>query len=477
MKKKNTLKVKPLRKYNTPVYPSYLDKNPIDHPDTLPYPFSYKALQALTAAGILVGVSCNTTKTSNDSTTSVQPTRTEQGPVTNLPTTNSDAPQDSLSNPFSFESMGVPFMPAMFGTGMPSRLTSEEARETINRVFREEGIKLKSNYKYKQTDLNVTLDGYDANQKIGYVWVDYSKMSAGMVDGWVVSPYRNHHDAEIAIILDEKKYVTNSIDFLQSMINNGLSEEEDKDLVAAYSKRFHQVDLLTNEDDKLATYKELYLDMFIQKEQISKKSRLFLTHKITESSTNKEKETACMNWIMRKNYDQNTQKVPNKETFDKIFNSIIEIDDLRLKDKRFRALSTFITLAHDNPPKRFFTTDVQQMEQNIRDYSTGTFDGAITLSEAKKLDTLPDLNDDFIAPISQRDPRFQYYYNMETRLTKEEEEQLEKIKASGTQEEYEKAQIELLNNDEIISPELSALKALENQVRQYIRWAKQQGGY
>jgi len=182
MKKKNALTVKPLRRYNTPVYPSYLDKNPIEHPDTLPYPFTYKALQALAAAGILVGASCTPTKNITDNSPDIQPELVAQdSSVFKTSGESTVQEQNSLFNPFTFKRLSVPFMTAMFGTGMPERLKSNEARTVINRVFEEEGINLEKNYYYKKDSIKVILDGFDADLNIGYVWVDWDKIGDGMI--------------------------------------------------------------------------------------------------------------------------------------------------------------------------------------------------------------------------------------------------------------------------------------------------------
>ena len=96
------LKVQPIRKYKTPKYPSHLDKNPIDHPETLPYPFKEKMLHGLFIMGLVA---------------------TPYGfAVENNP---------NVENPFPFQKTGLPHMSAMFGTGLPEHLSSKEARSTI----------------------------------------------------------------------------------------------------------------------------------------------------------------------------------------------------------------------------------------------------------------------------------------------------------------------------------------------------------
>jgi len=81
--------------------------------------------------------------------------------------TNTFESQQVIENPFLFEQLNVPFVTSM-NRGRYSRLKSEEAHETINKVFREAGITFETNYQYKKNGLNIKLDGYDAKRKIQF---------------------------------------------------------------------------------------------------------------------------------------------------------------------------------------------------------------------------------------------------------------------------------------------------------------------
>ncbi len=436
MKKKNTLHLKPLRRYNTPLYPSYLDKNPIEHPDTLPYPFTYKALQVLAGAGILVGTSCSSTGKASDSATVIQP---------------EIAVQDSLVNPFTFEKLDVPFMPAMFGTGLPARLKAKEAREAISKIFQEEGIELDTNYHYKKDGINIKLDGYDVERKVGYVWINYENQGTGMIKDW-----RSYHYQEAkAKILDSSGYPYNRYDdleYLKSYIARFMGNEMSWDVIDEYSDKFNKIDELTNEAEQLAAYKELYLDMLIHKAQNDEASA-FAANKINKNTNYEQKKAIYINWLLKGEFDEMIQNIPHKTTLNKILDSILEIEDETLKEKQYEDLVNFIKptgyLVNDPiPDNNRFTEDIEQMKKNIHDYANGLSDDRIALREAQKIDALPEINGDFIAPIGVRDRRFSYSHGII---------------------EYD--------NGEVINPKDQALKTLETQVRQYIKWAKQQGGY
>jgi hypothetical protein len=59
MNKKTELKVKPVKRYRKPKYPSHDDPDPTLHPQPIPYPGSRKIISALTAsAGLVASASC-----------------------------------------------------------------------------------------------------------------------------------------------------------------------------------------------------------------------------------------------------------------------------------------------------------------------------------------------------------------------------------------------------------------------------------
>ena len=141
------LKVKPARRVYQPRYPSYADKNPLLHPETRPYPFQLKFVKWLSAGGLASIMLLNGSELMAQSAV------------------------DTLYNPFPFEQekAKVPFMSGGFGTGMPERLTAEEARTAIKKAFTDSGIALEEQFRLKEKDIDVRLDGYNAEEKIGFI--------------------------------------------------------------------------------------------------------------------------------------------------------------------------------------------------------------------------------------------------------------------------------------------------------------------
>ncbi len=172
MKNKTQLSVRPVRKSKKPGYPSWQEPNPLEQPYAQPYaqpyPFTQKAINWLAASGL-----CGALFLMPEA----------EGGVAKKPDKMERMDKDTLGNPFPFEKMGVPFRTSPFGTGQPSRISSEEARAVIDSVFRAEGFRMERKV-VKAADGLIELNGYDAEKHIGYVYVDFNRMEHDMALFW-----------------------------------------------------------------------------------------------------------------------------------------------------------------------------------------------------------------------------------------------------------------------------------------------------
>jgi len=158
MKKKSNLIVRPLRRYPAPRYPSHTDPNPLDHPASLPYPFSQRVLSWALATGLVTGAGTLSSQTPS--------------PAENAP-----------HNPFTLPNIGLPYMPISFGTGLPDRLDEKEIRTAIENGFSAEGITLQKQQVWQGKMGEIVLDGYNADTKIGYVILGYRRLGEGTIKG------------------------------------------------------------------------------------------------------------------------------------------------------------------------------------------------------------------------------------------------------------------------------------------------------
>jgi len=155
--KNKSLKVQPARKIYQPKYPSYLDKNPLLHPETRPYPFTHKFINWVSTGGLAGAMLfCGSDLSAQTKT-------------------------DSLYNPFRLENAGVPYMPVSFGTGLPQRLKSEEAMKVIRKAFADSGIELLKNVWHEKA--GVLLSGYSQKDKIGFIYLNGSNMDRTFSQG------------------------------------------------------------------------------------------------------------------------------------------------------------------------------------------------------------------------------------------------------------------------------------------------------
>jgi len=143
------LQVKPARKIYQPKYPSYADKNPLLYPETRPYPFQSRFINCMTKGGLATILLLGGNELS------------------------AQTPRDTLYNPFPIENAlaQVPYRSVSFGTGLPERLSSEEAIRAIRKAFDDSGIGLKDKVRLKEKNLDVRLDAYSEEEKIGFIFM------------------------------------------------------------------------------------------------------------------------------------------------------------------------------------------------------------------------------------------------------------------------------------------------------------------
>jgi hypothetical protein len=159
---KNRLpQIVPSRRYPTPRYPSFLDPNPLDEPQPVPFPYGEKLLGTACALGIVAGLSGCTAGEGKEEV---------------------EVPE---SNPFAFHHSGLPHQSSSFGTGRPSRLSQGRATEVIERVFEEAGYELKKDEVIQGVDLEYTATGYDRDRRVGYVFASYLNLESDLYMGWV----------------------------------------------------------------------------------------------------------------------------------------------------------------------------------------------------------------------------------------------------------------------------------------------------
>lgn len=158
MAKRRLLQVKPVRRYRSARYPSHTEPDPTLHPTPVPYPFGAKFVAAAASLGAAALF---------------------------RPAAAEDPAQDAKpENPFKVEASGLPFRTSPYGTGEPSRLEEDVARKLIDKLFRDAGYRLQTDFAYNREGVAFSASGYDPEKKVGYVFGTYQNLDTDAVVSW-----------------------------------------------------------------------------------------------------------------------------------------------------------------------------------------------------------------------------------------------------------------------------------------------------
>lgn len=441
---KKQLEIKPVLRYNKAKYPKYTDPNPLDDPKALPYPFSQRILDWAMTLGIFGVTAC-------------------QGV------------SQEVGNTFTFDKTGLPYVPAIFGTGMPDRLSGKEMREIALRICQEEGLNIKENvpwvYSDAYTKMGFTITFFDAEKKIGLAILDhqnteqnsiidqtYSRipkpvLNAAKLDGMWIQFADGNPDFSLSGWLDMEKQALWDKDekafykLFNKATFSGLSEKEEEDRkwlfykILFKNKFKHEKNTFFNkpaiekalkEENWIALQQALDLNFFIN-----------LLHKLIHP---KEWEPKTMEQYIA---DQEAWLAENPGRQSNATNVLAELKDLFFIDTTVKtALQSLF---------KGYRSDWKEVIWDIREkYQVSRFN----LDEVKALDDWAEEKELFVAPISFEDDRFKYYYT--------EKELMENEIISKNPTELQRAKM--------LVKEV-ALQRLEESLRMYIRWAKSQGKY
>jgi len=395
---KKPLKVQPARRTYQPKYPSYEDKNPLLYPETRPYPFSQKFIKWASTGGLASIMLFSGSELMGQSQA------------------------DSLYNPFPLKNAQVPYMPVSFGTGMPERIRSEEALQVIRKAFVESGVKLEENVWMDDNGISMYLDGYSDKDKIGFLFLDHSKMDASFIDkrsGY--SKNKRQQKRAFNLNVDLERYEkTRKDEFLRFVKDKGkFIDQLTRYSVNKVREKFaNHLSTLEPINESEASFNALYLqhDLDVSHEGAEHRSEFIngVTHYIDERFDDSTEKLLLLRnrnrLIKQKHYSDELYSVVVAEfeklkavNSDKAFiekylmlhqflNYFSDQYSLR-NDETYQALKLEIMQSH--PLKKWFkNTD------KLEAYKDKKF---ISLSEAKRLDKNNKKGTQFIAPISPRD--------------------------------------------------------------------------
>jgi hypothetical protein len=155
-------RVKPVRRYRVPRYPSHSDPDPTLHPYPVPFPFRRELLRAAAGFGIAASLGCGHRE-------GAKIVFTDPG------------------NPFLLKQSGLPHQTSPYGTGAPVRVDDDRAREVIDRVFRDEGFSLERGLLYDRDGIGFRTTGFDPKRRVGYVFGGWTNLDESALESWQVT--------------------------------------------------------------------------------------------------------------------------------------------------------------------------------------------------------------------------------------------------------------------------------------------------
>ncbi len=491
--KKEKLEVRPARKIYNPKYPSYEDKNPLLNPDSRPYPFNQKIINWISMGGLAGAMMF----AGNDA----------------LAQTRSD----SLYNPFPLTNAAVPYRPVSFGTGMPSRLRSEEAIEVIMKAFLDSGMSLEKNVWLKDKP-GIKLTGYNRKEELGFLFIDYENMDHSFIDKDYYQGRHQYDSRKIRLKVEVENYKkqrdnafdrfvrdkSNTIERLKNRYKRSVAEQEYIDQLSIlepnrksqeeFYKLYLQRDLTICREDLIA-YKVVdeiheHIDQRIGENSIEKYFLLLYS-----KSFNPRFHGSDVFDLRLKEEFIKLKRITSNKKFVKNYLALIDFMEYNGNQPKLRDDEDYIKIKLDimnSYPLKEWVKNRQALDQ----YQDHHF---ISLNEARQLDKENELGNQFIAPISQRDPSMIITnsswlqpnpYDIEYReLRKEYQEYINSKKPTSFEWEEDPKEKEYLKRLEELKIKIQewyeqksvedrwqTLRNLEKQVKMYIKWARSQMG-
>lgn len=442
---KKQLEIKPVRRYHKAKYPAYTDPNPLENPQALPYPFSQRMLEWAMGMGLLGATAC-------------------QGYT------------QEISNAFTFDKTGLPYIPAIYGTGLPDLLSSKEMREIVLQICQEEGLSIKEKVPWTYNDtyfkMGFPITVFDEEKKIGFAILDNQNTDQNSI-------VDETFDRTPKPVLDAgklermwKQFADGNPDFSLSgwldMEKQAFWSKDEKAFYKLFNKAtFGGLSEKEQEDQKWLFYKILFKNQFKHEVEKTFFNKPDIEKALNEENWNALQQALDLNFFISLLH----QLVKSKEWESEIMEQYIADQRTWLAANPGTQSNATLVLADLKVP--FFMdstvkTTLQTLFKNYKsnwkevlwDLREKYQDSRFNLDEIKALDYLAEEKKLFLAPISFKDKRFYYYYT-EKELMKDEE-----IAKDSTELE----RVKTMTKE-------AAIKRLEENLRLYINWVKSQGKY
>jgi hypothetical protein len=180
-------RVKPVRSYRVAKYPSHADPDPTTYPAPVEFPFRREFVRAVAGVGVAAALLGCGGQDDPEAQKSAAPAAPQEKPKFENP-----------KNPFTIASSGLPHRTSPYGTGQPSYLSDELARELIEKIFKDEGFSLDHQTLYSRDGVSFRAAGLEPRRGIGYVYANGSSLDEDGIVSWM------RQDGEAGLVPEAK---------------------------------------------------------------------------------------------------------------------------------------------------------------------------------------------------------------------------------------------------------------------------------
>ena len=327
-------------------------------------------------------------------------------------------------------------MPVSFGTGLPSRVSGEEANAAIRKAFQDLDVELEDDYLIDRNGSLYHASGYNAELKIGYVWLGYNNLGEGMTKeqgGFrkrkVYSPKK---ELEIYVGRRFAEYEKDPEKFIKKAFGYRTSDGEKREI----TERYKSIEKLKGKAQK-AEFERIYLES-----EIEKQNQHFAHFKFTPIYTNlyeriSKSELSLFDKLLNLRI---VSSISHKAKKSEILRPFIEeqvviitdLTNIKISLERINALEDLLAYQKSRYSRSIrneaYILKILEIGSNynwnkwsshFEELDAIVNEAEVSLKEAQAIDVNNNKSRDFIAPISIRDNRMIVPGNVSSPLQKE----------------------------------------------------------
>lgn len=162
-----------------------------------------------------------------------------------------------LQNPFTGDELYLPYYIEECGSELPIILEKAAVKKALFAHFERKGIPLKEKYLYEDENISFLLDGYNAEKKIGYIWITEACLEMDAMENMIIEDLKEAGEFKMYGNQDSLSFYQN-IDTLEQMFyvppKVGLSLTEVKYILDKQEKGEVFIALINHFDERYSLF-------------------------------------------------------------------------------------------------------------------------------------------------------------------------------------------------------------------------------